>query len=325
MNQSILKKNWLLPAVLILFILEIILFPFAIELTYAGSSESPNHILTYTTGKLTWDNATNIDENGVAEINLFDSSYQNVQSADDAKVLAPGTNVKNIVRLKNDANRSIQYVAVMYVIKKEPALPVEPILLDGNFTDTAIYPLPDGVDKSQVVRAVTGEVKKEQIEDFAIAWRWNYYESDERDIIDTALGNKAAFDIADEVTAGLYIVVEEDHDPTPPIDPEEPNPPVDPDEPDHPIDPGEPDPPIDPGEPTPPEPNTPTSPSDPGETITPNNPDEANSSEDDTDYIYPQVPNTGDNSHIALYLVLMVISGGLVILLLLDRRKEKEC
>ena len=49
---------WLLPAVLILFLTQVVLFPFAMGFTYAGRNESPHHVLTYTTGSLTWNSAT---------------------------------------------------------------------------------------------------------------------------------------------------------------------------------------------------------------------------------------------------------------------------
>ena len=111
----------------------------------------------------------------------------------------------------------------MYRIKEETALPVEPTLLDDEaFTNTDTYPLPDGVTQDQVVRAVTGTVDGGQIQDFDIHWQWNYYDSDQRDQVDTALGNEAAWVEADEVTAGLYIVVMEDEDPGDPGEPDQP-------------------------------------------------------------------------------------------------------
>ena len=234
MNITNRVKGWLLPATLILFLLEIILFPFATQLTYAGRSESPNHVLTYTTNKLTWDNATGINaDTGVAELSLFSSAYQNVEGENGEKVVAPGTEGTNIVRLKNNAGNAITYVAVMYREKEEPTLPVEPSLADNaSFTDIQTYPLPKGVTEDQVVRAVTGSVEAGQMQDFDITWSWAYYESDERDAVDTALGNKAAWETADDVMAGLYIVVEEDTstDPTNPTDPTDPSNPDDPDD-----------------------------------------------------------------------------------------------
>lgn len=255
-------RSWLLPAVLILFLLEVILLPFAVEQTYAGRSESPNHLLTYTTGSLTWDSQTGIGADGVAILDLFDAAYQNVQTGNGDNLVAPGTEKTSIVRLKNDAEGTIRYTALLYRIKEEDALPVAPQLSGTGFSDTDHYPLPQGVSREQVVRAVTGTLAGGTLQDFDVTWSWNYYDSDARDLVDTALGDKAAFAQADEVTAGLYIVVEEEgSDPT--------------------------------------------------------------DSSGSTSYIVPQVPQTGDDSPLTLYLVLMAVSGGLLVLLLVERRKER--
>ena len=275
------QKDWLLPVALILFLLAVVLFPFAAERTYAGRNETPNQILTYTAGSLTWDSAANVDaETGVAELSLFSSAYQNVEGQNGEKVVAPGTKGTNIVRLKNDADHSITYIAVMYREKEEDTLPVEPVLTDDDaFIDAETYPLPEGVTQAQVVRAVTGTVEANEIQDFDITWLWAYYESDARDVVDTTLGNKAAWEEADDVMAGLYIVVEEESSSDPgPV-------PSDPDDFDDPDD--------------------------------PNDPDDP--------YTYPQVPQTGDSSNFTLYLVLMAVSGLILLFLMLERRKEKQC
>lgn len=302
-------RKWLLPTALILFLLEIILFPLAISMTYAGRSDSPDHILTYALGTLTWDSATDIDQNGVAELSLFSASYQNVLSDNGDKVVAPGTEGRNIVRLKNDSGNRIQYVAVFYRIKEEPALPVEPEMEGEGFADTTSYPLPDGVARNQVVRAVTGLLFPEEIQDFDISWQWNYYDSSQRDQVDTALGDKAAFDTADEVTAGLYIVVVEEPDGPPPYFPEDPGDPLEPNN----------------NPPSPPDPLVPggtdpsPDPQNPGV-----DPDLTNMPETGDGYIYPQAPKTGDATHLTLYFVLMAVSGVLLLLLLLDHRKENK-
>lgn len=208
MNLTTLRKNWLLPAVLILFLLEVVLFPLAVGLTYAGRSETPNHLLTYTTGALTWDSATGIGADGVAMLDLFDSNYQNVQAHNGDNLVAPGTQRTSIVRLKNDGDHTIRYTALLYRIKEEDTLPVAPQLTGTGFVETDSYPLPDGVTGQQVVRAVTGTLDAGTLQDFDITWAWAYHEDDARDVQDTALGDRAAFAKADEVTAGLYIVVE---------------------------------------------------------------------------------------------------------------------
>ena len=244
-------NRWLLPAVLILFILEVMTLPLVLGITYSGRSESPNHILTYTQGKLTWDSATGIDKNGAAELDLFDAEYPGVESEDGSNVVAPGTEGYNIVRLKNSVSGSVKYTAVLYRIRTNEDLPVEAALIGSSFTDTANYPLPKGVETYQVLRAVTGTVKGGEIQDFDISWLWEFETSAEQNEIDTFLGDK---DYADEVTVGLYIVVE-----------------------------------------------------------------------DNNSYVTPDIPKTGDESHIGMYVGLMVISLVMLILLLCDRRKEKKC
>lgn len=272
MNALMKVRTWLLPVLLILFILTAALLPFAVGFTYAGRSESPSHILTYTSGELTWDSATNVNANtGAAELSLFNANYQNVQSENGESVIAPGTEVLNIVRLKNAADHPIEYVAVFYRIKAEPTLPVIPELLGSGFANANSYPIPDGVAKSQVARAVTGTVNAGEVQDFDIAWFWEYSESDQRDMLDTALGNKAAWSSADEVTAGLYIVVVEESD-----------------------------------------------------SNEPESPDNDDPDPSDDPYIHPQIPKTGDSSNVELYLVLMVISGVLMLVILLERRKERQ-
>lgn len=253
MNMVKKAKSWLLPAVLILFLLEVILLPFVAGYTYAGRAESPDHILTYTTRKLTWDSATGIAPNGTAIMSLFQSSYQNVQSDQGDKVVAPGTETENIIRLKNSVSRKIEYVAVLYSIKEEPALPVVPVLSGSGFADTTNYSLPNGVSRSQVLRAVTGTLDGGKIQDFDISWNWNYFDSDARDQVDTALGNRAAWDQPDDVTVGLYIVVMDE-----------------------------------------------------GEKVT------------------SEIPKTGDSNGIYLYFALMAVSAVLLVLLLLERRKESK-
>ena len=223
MDRQVKRKNRLFSLAFTLLMLTVFSLPAAIAFTYAGRSESASHVLTYTTGKLTWDSATSIMQNGAASLNLFSEAYANVQSENEDRVVAPGTQKQSIVRLKNSANNPIQYVAVMYRIKEEATLPVAPELSSSGFTQTSNYPLPDGVQANQVVRAVTGTVNAGQIQDFDIAWHWNYDDGAQRDQMDTELGNKAAFAQADDVTAGLYIVVTEEQPSVDPSDPDDPD------------------------------------------------------------------------------------------------------
>lgn len=175
----------------------------------AGAAE-PAHVLSYTTGRLTWDSAAGIDENGAAVLSLFADAYQNVLSENGERVVAPGTDGSCTVRLENRMGYAISYIAVAYRIKEAETLPVEPEFSCEGAEDTGSYPLPERVEDAQVIRAVRGELSGGQSADFRLDWLWEYYESDARDVLDTALGDKAAFDTPDDVTAGIYIVVEEE-------------------------------------------------------------------------------------------------------------------
>lgn len=60
------EKTNRLEVVLTLLLIQLILLPAALGVTYASSSTRPEHILTYTTGRLTWDSATETDGQGAA-------------------------------------------------------------------------------------------------------------------------------------------------------------------------------------------------------------------------------------------------------------------
>lgn len=208
--QIVLQKynRWLRPCLVILLALVLLTMPLMLGVTYSGRSESPDHVLTYTEGKLTWDSATGITETGVALLNLFEAAYSGVASEDGVNVVAPGTEGFHIIRLKNDVAGSIRYKAVLYRIRTDEALSVQTALSGENMTDITDYPLPEGVTQADVIRAAEGTVAGGQIQDFDISWLWSYYDDAQQDAIDTMLGNDAV-DAADAVTVGLYIVVED--------------------------------------------------------------------------------------------------------------------
>ncbi len=229
-------SRWLLPAVLILFLLEIITMPFVVGLTYSGRSESPDHILTYYKGTLTWDSHTDIREDGVACLDFFDAIHYHVVSSGFDNVMAPGTEGTNVVRLANDASGPITYTAVLFEVKTSDLLPVNAQMIDREeFSSTTKYWLPEGVREQDVIKVVTGDVGGGMVVDFDVYWYWPFEQSEIRDMVDTGLGNKA---FADQAIVGLYIVVEDDNvyeEPETPDDPIDPVDPVDPDDPDDPI------------------------------------------------------------------------------------------
>lgn len=229
MNKEKRANRWLLPTILVLFILEVITLPLVIILTYAGRAETPQHLLTFRDQRLTWDENTVVHEDGVAELSFFSTYYQNVQSENEDNVFAPGTDLLTTIRLKNDSDDTITYTAFAWMIKDCDILE-----LYGDFKADGSVPavdyealLPEGVTVEDLIgdKAVTGTVNSKAIQDFDISWEWIFERGDEiepgiyeSDPVDTYLGNKAAWDTADDALIGFLIIVEGDEPiiPTPP-------------------------------------------------------------------------------------------------------------
>lgn len=295
------------------------------HVAFAEGAE-PDHTLTYTTGKLTWDGVTGIDANGSAILGLFEPGYQNVQAADGAKVVAPGTEAENVVRLRNDAAYPIKYVAVMYRTNDVEALPVLPGLSeDAGFSDAEIYPLPDGVQSDQVVRAVTGMLDGREAQDFRIEWSWDFFLDDERDSLDTDLGNQASMGNAAVTKAGLYIVVEEEPGSGGSGEADEPDMPTDPDGSDDSSDASSPD--AKPDGDADGSGGSEGDPSGPGVSDDSETSDGSNISDSlqrpssqDVEYIYPELPKTGDGRAWAVSAAFALAALGAALMVVAYRR-----
>lgn len=267
-------KNWLLPAVLILFILQAVTFPFALGQSWAGRSETPDHLLTFNMrGRLVWDSETVVDDNGVAQLNLFDSKYGNpvtVGSADGSKLAAPGTGKQTMIRLYNKFINTIVYKVVLYQyqdnipeeINMQDKLQTQLLdAIDGRgFADDTKPVLPEGVTEDQVIRAVTGKISAQKYQDFDISWLWDF-EAEGKDGEDTLLGSLAAEGKDPNVTLGVYIVAQMDI---------------------------------------------------------------SGGGGGSGDVITPESPKTGD-SGIGVYLGLTAVCGGMLMLLLWEKRKARKC
>ncbi len=308
--QSIVQRmrGWLLPTMLILFILEILLLPIAIGITYGGPSEGPNHILSYYAGELYWDSATGIRPDGTAELSLFNDLFAGVDEQDGVKVIAPGSQGKAVVRLVNDGSVNVTFTAVLYQIQSNELLNVNASLNGNMLTNAERVFLPKGLENADVVRAVTGTLTAWSFQDFSVEYIWPFSGSDEAD---TIVGDSAAFSKTEDITLGLYIVVEDlslvNHDPNPPDDPGD----------DYP----------DPGDII--DPDLPTQ-SDDAETVDLDDELQA-PAEDSTEYsedpewlVRPEVPATGSNNLLCSYLVLTAISGGLLLFLYISGRDKRS-
>ena len=209
MRSSEINRTRLRTAVLILFLLQTLMLPAAIGVTYASRSLRPEHILTYSAGRLVWDAATDTDSSGAARLRLFDTAYSHVDSGDGAEVVAPGTEGGSLVRLKNEGGSTVTYTAVLYRLRTED-MPVQAALEGEGFADTAEYALPENAAREDVLRAVTGTVEAGRIQDFDIQWLWRFDDGPVQDQADTALGDSAAAGRAARVTLGFFLVVSEE-------------------------------------------------------------------------------------------------------------------
>ena len=208
--QTVKRREWIFSAILILFIVQVILLPVMIGLTYATRSERPEHILTYTTGSLIWDKDTAVRPDGSASLSFFETLYENVNAENAEKVLAPGTEKDSIVRLKNNTKRAVRYTAVLYRLSEAPELDIQAGLAGEGFSDTNAYTLRAQVKADAVVRAVSGTLQADKMQDFDINWYWAFekdIDTDANDRIDTYLGDKAADANADKATLGFYLTV----------------------------------------------------------------------------------------------------------------------
>ena len=212
------NRQRILPLLLALAVLALLSLPLAVNPAWAAPGTSPDHVLTYNQNSLRWDSATGINADGTAELRLFDANYNNVEAVDGRKVVAPGTDGSNMIRLVNNVSGRIRYTAVLYSIKTDPRIPVQPSLGGTGMYDTASYQLPAGVTGAEVIRAVRGTVAGHGLQDFNIDWNWLFEVrdaqgvTDAQDVTDTELGNAAAAAMkvqteGDSVTVGFYIVV----------------------------------------------------------------------------------------------------------------------
>ena len=211
MQQTRPKKGILTLLIAVLLCACAITFVFALNPTYALPGASTDRTLTYSTNSLTWDSSANIDKDGVAELSLFKSSYSNAKSENGDKIIAPGTENTQSIRLHNTAANQIEYTAVLYRIDSTD-VKIEAALSSDKAKDATSYTLPSGVDKQKVVSAITGTTSANAVDVIDVDWKWLYEGGN--DSTDTALGNA---DELDNVSYGLYIVVT---DPGQDVDPD---------------------------------------------------------------------------------------------------------
>ena len=202
--------QWVFPAALILFICAALTLPMILVLTYAGNSESPTHTLELKNNKLTWGSDTDVRSDGSADLSLFSAYYDRVNSENGDRVFAPGTAADVLIKFINKNGANATYYAYLYERRSDPNLPVTTKMSSRGSSTATKYDVPDAIRDEDIVTVLKGTVTDGTVVDFKIEWDWIFEVDDAQDIIDTYYGDKAAFDAADDVTVGFYIVVEGD-------------------------------------------------------------------------------------------------------------------
>ena len=210
MNNKKSVWRWVFPTALILFICTALTLPLILVLTYAGNAAKPLHTLELKNQQLVWGSDTDIREDGSADLSLFSAYYDNVNSDNGQRVVAPGTAAEALIKFINKSGDNATYYAYLYGDKTDPDIPVTSDMTCSGAKTVTSYSVPDALKGETIIKVLKGTVTNDTVVDFAIDRNWVFEVDDEHDVTDTYFGDKAAFDKADEVTVGFYLVVEGD-------------------------------------------------------------------------------------------------------------------
>lgn len=157
-------------------------------------------VLNFDGKTLQWSEGVSVDENGTANIDLFETSYINTNSENGGNVIAPGTDGSTEVTIANSSSKELTYKAVLYTTDYVDAAEVSFSSDTGiSFADGASL-LPEDVrENAVIIGAYTGIVTGYSESSLVIDWSWVYETGN--DETDTALGDIGA----DELNVHLYI------------------------------------------------------------------------------------------------------------------------
>ncbi len=212
MNIKKVVHKWIFPSFFTLFILECIILPSMLGMTQCTNKGIPEHILTYTTGRLIWDINTKIDSSGSAKLSLFENNYGILEGTDSVPIILPGMDNKCFVHLNNSTKNDVNYTAVLCERKSENLIYLKTRMNCSNSVDTNDYKLPDTASDCKVIKAVTGTLCGKEIQNFDIECFWDYQGKSEEEIeesITTDLDSISVLNPGESIFVGLYITIED--------------------------------------------------------------------------------------------------------------------
>lgn len=195
MNTLVRKgRDWIWPVAGLLFLLTMLSFIMVVKAVYSWDSRSVEHTLTYSPGELTWGSGTRVLSDGSADLALF--------SPQEDPVVMPGSHSSSTIRLISQASGPVTYTAVAYQISPGMEEYARLEMTAEDAAETSSYPLPDGVEKSQVVSAVTGTLDARAYTSMTLDWNWDYDAGNDGE--DTALAGQGK-----DVHVGIFLTVQD--------------------------------------------------------------------------------------------------------------------
>ena len=271
--------NRIYTVLLILFLIEVILFPIVVWKISGSQREGTEHTIVYKDSELKCDKDTKVDEEGTIILNLLeegkeDNKYNNSPDTiqvDDVKpfdktsndaeihpynIIAPGGKKTSVITIKNTESFPLKFDARLFNGSTTQHLPINVSISSDKHINTYVQEKGDIYSNYEkgYINVIEGVVSPGEEQKVEITWQWDYSIDEYQDMLDTELGNTAAFEEPDEVVIGFRIVAEEH----------------------------------------------------------------------DGNYIVPKGPQTGDNTDIGRYIVLMALSLFILILILFEKDKEYE-
>lgn len=212
MNTKKAINKWIFPSFFALFIIECTLLPSILGMTQCTNKGIPEHIITYSTGKLVWDINTEVDSSGTAKLLIFENNYGILDGTNGTPIILPGMDNKCSVHLNNSTERDVKYTAVLCERKSENLIYLKTRMNCDNSTDSNEYTLPENASDCKVTRAVTGTLGSKKVEDFNVECFWDYQGQSEETVegsIVTDLDTISASKEGESIFIGLYITVED--------------------------------------------------------------------------------------------------------------------
>ena len=192
------SKQLYFIAIFMLTVLVVISAVFVSMFTFAGNSEAPDAIVTYTKDHLSWN--VGLDEDGIANLNIFGIP----EEGEDYPTVDPSSGDTYRIRLKNNVSGNVNYF--MYIYCNNPHdVPLKfEVAKTEDMQDND--KIPYKLEGKEIISSVKGKLGGNGLKDFEINWEWD----SESDPYDTNLGDRAEIEEL-LYTVNVMLVIEDNN------------------------------------------------------------------------------------------------------------------